>query len=342
VKKQLILALALSMACAALVVAQDEEAAPAQPKIACDEPTFNFGEKDQNVTVEHTFVLRNDGNATLQIGNVRTSCGCTVANVSNKTLEPGQTAEVTARLSLKGRQGQQRKAITVESNDPATPQLQLYLEGNATATVTVTPDKVYFGQLDENAAVTGVVSIVASGDTTIHITQVDAGSDAVTVTSETVEDGKNYRVLVSPRTPIPAGSISGVVRVLTDSAQYPQINIPITGIVLDQLMVAPNEIVLSEDGVHGVTRYVVVRPGKTKTFELLSVEPPDATMQYEITALGENGYQIKLDNVIAGRDLDGKDLKLTTNVEGMNEIKIPFRVIPAPQPPPQAPAPPPA
>ena len=77
--------------------------------------------------------MKNDGNAPLEIKQARPSCGCTVANISNKTVPPGVTAQIETRLSLRGRVGQQHKNITVESNDPNTLALVLTLSGNSLA-----------------------------------------------------------------------------------------------------------------------------------------------------------------------------------------------------------------
>jgi len=51
-------------------------------------------------TVEHTFTLTNRSRRTLELGRPRTSCGCTVSNLSDTVLEPGETVAVTATLSL--------------------------------------------------------------------------------------------------------------------------------------------------------------------------------------------------------------------------------------------------
>ena len=109
--------------------ASGQDAGTTGPKIACDEPTYNFGDADSSQDVSHTFVLRNEGDQNLEISNVKPSCGCTVANITTRSIPPGGESLVTTKLALRGRQGQQRKGITVSSNDPKTPSLMLYIEG---------------------------------------------------------------------------------------------------------------------------------------------------------------------------------------------------------------------
>ena len=129
------------------------------PKIVCAEPTYHFGEMENAKDVEHTFILKNEGDLSLEIRQVRPSCGCTVANISQKTIPPGGQAEVITRLSLRGRQGPQHKTISVESNDPKQTTLVLSLEGTAIEEMRVQPNRLFFGRITANSSVTGMVEI---------------------------------------------------------------------------------------------------------------------------------------------------------------------------------------
>ena len=50
---------------------------------------------------EHTFDLANRTRRTVHIQEIKTSCGCTVAAPSRTKLEPGDTVQITATLSLR-------------------------------------------------------------------------------------------------------------------------------------------------------------------------------------------------------------------------------------------------
>ena len=60
------------------------------------------------VKFDHTFVLTNTGSSTIEIGNIRTSCGCTVAELSPRSLVPGAAHRAAdadgcaARVALRG------------------------------------------------------------------------------------------------------------------------------------------------------------------------------------------------------------------------------------------------
>ena len=117
------------------------------PRLVCAEPLYNFGERDSSEVVTHVFSLKNEGDLTLELTQVRPSCGCTVAHLSRNQVPPGETAEITAEFSLKGRSGQQRKNIRVENNDPTNQQFMLYLEGTIVTELMIEPAQLYLGQI---------------------------------------------------------------------------------------------------------------------------------------------------------------------------------------------------
>ncbi|QHL86197.1 DUF1573 domain-containing protein [Nibribacter ruber] len=89
---------------------------PAGPSIVFEEAKFDFGTIKQGEVVEHTFLFTNNGSQPLVISNVRTTCGCTVPTWPKTPIQPGQTAEITARFNSAGKMGQQNKVITIDSN----------------------------------------------------------------------------------------------------------------------------------------------------------------------------------------------------------------------------------
>ena len=100
-KATLLSALVFSALLAAPVFAQEPAAAPpadpgAAPRIVCEEPIFDFGDKNNSESVEHNYVIRNTGNVSLEIQDVRASCGCTAVKPSQNTIPPGGDGFITA------------------------------------------------------------------------------------------------------------------------------------------------------------------------------------------------------------------------------------------------------
>ncbi len=100
------------------------------PKIFFPETQHDFGTVAEGETVTYTFKFVNKGKATLDIKDIKTSCGCTAALVSSKQIASGKEGTLKIDLDTKNRQGRMSRTITVTSNDPEEPNkvLTIYAE----------------------------------------------------------------------------------------------------------------------------------------------------------------------------------------------------------------------
>jgi hypothetical protein len=85
-------------------------------KIQFSETSFNFGTLKQGEKVEHTFIFKNIGKEPLVISEVHTSCGCTVADYTEKPVNPGSQGYVKVTFNSAGKHGQQFKTIIIKAN----------------------------------------------------------------------------------------------------------------------------------------------------------------------------------------------------------------------------------
>lgn len=100
------------------------------PKIFFKESQHDFGIVKEGSVVSHTFKFANKGKSILNIKDIKTSCGCTVALISSKEIAPGKEGTLKVDLDTKNRQGRMSRTITVVSNDPEEPHkvLTIYAE----------------------------------------------------------------------------------------------------------------------------------------------------------------------------------------------------------------------
>ena len=303
------------------------------PRLVCEAPVFNFGTVDNAQSVEHTFVLRNEGDLSLEIGQVRPSCGCTVASVSERMVPPGGETRITSRLSLAGRQGQQHKVITIESNDPKQPQFTLTLTGVAGVAVDVQPTRIVQAQIPVGAQPTNAVMLTGLAGTPFEVLAVEANSDRVSARVETVESGRVYRVLVYPTKPLEPGQLDANLTIRTDHPQRPTVEIPVSFMALSDLVVAPRELVFPIASEEPVTRYIIVRATGQHAFQLSHVEAPEDGIKTEVTPFGPNGYRIQILNLRPRMDLNQKVIRIHTAIPGQPPLEVPLRIIaPAPAP----------
>lgn len=302
-----------------------------QPKIACDELTFNFGDRDNTESVEHSFVVRNLGTAPLELTSVKTSCGCTVAELRQRVLAPGEATTIDAVLSLKGRQGLQSKAIVVESNDPIQPTLQLALVGNAITPIEILPKIVNFGRIVDDETHTRTVTIKSKKtDAMFKVTRLESRSPHFTVSEKVLEDGRTHLLTITTKEDLPPGSLATQVKLYTDNKKHPIITVNTYGQVVGPLNYAPNVLLLPATFNPRVprSRSIRVTAGRVKEFKILSVKPPSQSIGVDVLPQGGRGYLIRLSNLPNGRELEGKFIRITTDAKELKEIIIPIRVAP--------------
>jgi ankyrin repeat protein len=125
---------------------QGQQAKPADPAtfaIKLDPTQLDLGRIATGDSNQGTVKLVNTGTDPMKVVNARTSCGCTTANVPRgKTLEPGESADVSINLQGKGRDGlTMNKTVTFIFEDPDLQQwtLTLPVRGEVFAYVKLEP-----------------------------------------------------------------------------------------------------------------------------------------------------------------------------------------------------------
>lgn len=76
----------------------------------------SLGTIESGQVLKINYRFRNSGTKPLVIANVQPGCGCTVADYPKAPIAPGGEGEILASFDSKGKEGQQKKNITVYAN----------------------------------------------------------------------------------------------------------------------------------------------------------------------------------------------------------------------------------
>jgi hypothetical protein len=87
------------------------------PKIEFEKDKFDFGSVQEGTKLEYTFNFKNTGGSDLEIGEIQTSCGCTVASISSKTIKPGESGNIKVVFDTTNKSGKTTRTISVPSID---------------------------------------------------------------------------------------------------------------------------------------------------------------------------------------------------------------------------------
>lgn len=92
------------------------------PKLKLGKLQHNFGEVEEGKVVDYELKIKNVGKAQLVIRDIKTSCGCTAAILSDKILQPNQEGKIKIELDTKDRKGKMTRTVVIYTNDPNQPQ----------------------------------------------------------------------------------------------------------------------------------------------------------------------------------------------------------------------------
>lgn len=101
-----------------------------QPPAADDQFTWDFGKVREGTTSLHEFIFKNQGTKQLNIGEITTSCGCTVSSIKKKNLAPGEETAISVKFDSKGYAGQTKQFVYVHTDDPANPVVKYVIKAD--------------------------------------------------------------------------------------------------------------------------------------------------------------------------------------------------------------------
>lgn len=100
---------------------------------------YQTGEK-----IHEVLTLRNVGSENVTITNVHTSCGCTVASVSDSLVAPGKQTSVKVEFNPVGYIGDVTKEIYIMTSDPKNQLISVAMSGYVAYALQPTPSYVTF------------------------------------------------------------------------------------------------------------------------------------------------------------------------------------------------------
>jgi hypothetical protein len=232
--------------CAILWVATSLLAA-GKPKAVVAEPIKDAGTVAKGDKVVNDFVIKNEGDADLQITNVQPACGCTVAEF-DKLIKPGATGKVHAVVDSSTFSGPIAKGVTVFTNDPEHPQIELTIRAKVEPYIAVKPGYARYITVQGEPQEGNIVQTLWAPDgASWDITGVDSPYPFLAVTfheakpEEQIPDakGKQWKVEMKLSNNAKVGALSDYVTVHTNHPKQKVVQIPVSGFVRPVVAVTP-------------------------------------------------------------------------------------------------------
>jgi hypothetical protein len=231
--------------------AQAQQPANAQttPKIDIANKIQDFGTVPKGEKITAVFEVKNSGTAPLEITQVRPTCGCTVADY-DRTIQPGGTGKIEARVDTTAFSGPISKAVLVYSSDPTTPQVNLVIKADVRSYIEVRPRPILRFNALQGEPATDKVTLVSADGSAFKVTGVDTGGGPYQVSYHELtgddrlpnEKGSQWEVEVTIPANAKEGMINQKIELKTTSPKAAAVPLTLTGIVRPIIQVIPAEV----------------------------------------------------------------------------------------------------
>ncbi|MCS7181803.1 MAG: DUF1573 domain-containing protein [Thermoanaerobaculum sp.] len=222
--------------------------APSDAKPVADIPEKikDFGVVTKGEKIRAVFEVRNTGKATLEVTQVRPTCGCTVAEF-DRTIPPGGKGKLVAEVDTTDFTGPISKAVLVYTNDPAMPALTVVVKADVQAFIDVVPRGFVRLNVLQGEPAEEKVILVPSQPVDFKVLGVDTGTAPVTASFRKLEAGEAIPGRHQPQWEVsfklpanaPVGVFSQKATVKTNLDKSPTVNIALNGVVRAIVMVSP-------------------------------------------------------------------------------------------------------
>jgi hypothetical protein len=200
----------------------------AQPKIEIEGgDTYNWNKVSPKDSPLHTKIkIKNSGTEKLIISNVRPSCGCTAALLDTNQVLPGNEATLDVKLNISNRPGAVIKTVSIASNDPKNPNINLNLKAEVHVDIEVTPGQYFtFNQMKVSEESVAKVTLINHSEKSITFSDftVQPESLSVNLSKEiTLKPNEQYEIVARAK-PDKKGYFSCSLKMKTTDADYPEL-----------------------------------------------------------------------------------------------------------------------
>jgi hypothetical protein len=192
------------------------------PKAQVPETTFDFGEIFEDRELTHTFVIKNIGDALLEIKDIDSDCACTAAE-SDRRIPPGGQGRIKLTIAPYSVLRKFAKKTKVFFNDPDQREVVLTMKGEAKPFIEIQPSHIIRFRGKPGEGLKGQVRFTSHLPDPWEITGFTTNiPQYIDVVVKAEKPGRVYVVEVRNKRQ-EAGNYAGVINLSTTSKQRPRL-----------------------------------------------------------------------------------------------------------------------
>ena len=290
------------------VAGADASAVASGPVLEIDDPVFDWKTAYAGERFEHTFILRNTGDAPLTIKEIKTQCGCTAVqeDFKNKTLKPGEKTSFAVNVDTTKFDDFTQKSADVICEGEVQGDMKLWVKGFVKKLLLVHPAPARLELVrDANAIKSSktIVRLTSNIDTPIRIKSIEAEKKLVRASVEEVTPGKTFTAEIHPTLDASnrAAFHNETLNVAVDvGTRVVEIALPLDIQVKSRIDVAPSKSVwIPRAETRGFKEKTAAAP--VKTLEIKSLAGKDHTFKIKSVRVERGAFKATVQTASPGR-----------------------------------------
>jgi hypothetical protein len=302
-----------------------------EPRIEVDNDVYNFGEIYRGSLLNHTFKIKNSGDADLIISDVKKDCGCTVFKLPKDVLAPGEEMEINVKVNTISQEGEIDKKVILYTNDRLDVEKLLSIIGKVLITATIDPPKVRLREVKPGDEIPEqVVRVIPEEGYDLQVTNVISNNPNISARIIGAdEEGTKIGVNISSDTD--KSFVTGGIRVISNLQEEPFLRIPVKVSIVQPYILSPKSLNFTNiplDIETPIGYSIVVLNNETEPLNINDVKNKSEYIEYKLTTL-EAGIKYRLTvKLLPGFPEESfKDvITLYTNNKMYPEMDIPISV----------------
>jgi len=268
---------------------------PSAARLRFERTEHDFGEIFDNERQTTEFRFTNGGPQPLIIGEVKSTCGCTVPELEKKVYEPGESGVIKVVFDPHGKRGHDSRSINIQCNDAITPSVRLTVKSHVRQLIVMEPSLLQFGQVDKGKSaekeffVAGRTADFEASLATTNLPdvfEIKAIETKVRPIGEEKEELRTTGFLITLRPDAPVGNHRAELTIRTNDERRPIERTQILASVLGDLAVVPPRLSLGRvEAGASFSREFRVQSRSGQPFKIVGVEIRDSQnqMSFEFT-----------------------------------------------------------
>ncbi len=234
---------------------------PAPSVVLEEDYVHKFGVLPQETLGRHSWVFKNVGAGVLELRGTSKTCSCTTAELfgSDGTKEikikPGESLPLEVTFQTKHNDGSYRQSVTIGTNDPEHPSIQLTVEGTVRPAIVTMPSdpSMNFQSVSNDEPYHRKIALYSADMPDLKLNRVTSSNPALLdvvsrpLTEEetkSLKADKGYAIEVTVKPSTHLGEFAEEVLVETDHPRQPQLRFKVTGKITGPITATPETVTL--------------------------------------------------------------------------------------------------